>query len=189
MTSVADPARRRATYDDLLAVPEPLIAEILDGELVTQSRPAASHARAGSRLSGALGPFDREKGGPGGWVILYEPELHLGGDVLVPDLAGWRRARMPRVPLEASAFELSHDWVCEILSPRTAARDRIQKPAIYARENVGHMWLLDPALRTLEVFALDGATYRLAAGWRGDTVVRAAPFDAMELDLAELWAE
>jgi hypothetical protein len=112
---MADPAKRRATYEDLLAVPEHLVAEILNGELVTQPRPAAPHAHATSSLGGELyGPFTRGKGGPGGWVILFEPELHLQGHVLVPDLAGWRRERMPEVP-DTAAIELAPDWICEIL--------------------------------------------------------------------------
>ena len=111
------PAKRRATYDDLLAVPDTLVAEILDGNLVTHPRPAAPHARTASRLGMDLGsPFDRGRGGPGGWIILYEPELHLHADVVVPDLAGWRRERMPEMPV-GPAFELAPDWACEVLSP------------------------------------------------------------------------
>src|SRR5690606_2707049 len=96
---VATSMKRRATYDDLRDVPAHLVAEIIAGELVTSPRPAARHARASSRLGGCLdGPFDRGDGGPGGWIILDEPELHLHGDILVPDLAGWRRERMPKLP-------------------------------------------------------------------------------------------
>jgi Uma2 family endonuclease len=126
---MSDPAGRRATYDDLLAVPDGLVAEIIHGVLITQLRPAAPHALATSRLGIKLGgPFDLGNGGPGGWWILDEPELHLrGGHVLVPDLAGWRRERMPRLPIETAAFELPPDWVCEVLSPRTAATDRADK--------------------------------------------------------------
>jgi Uma2 family endonuclease len=187
---MGDAAKRHATYDDLLAVPEPLIGEILNGELVTQPRPATRHARASSRLGGALdGPFDRGKGGPGGWVILYEPELHLSADVVVPDFAGWRRERMPRIPLDAAALDLAPDWVGEILSPRTAVRDRTQKPVIYAREGVRHLWLLDPGLQTLETFTLAGAAYQVGPAWHGSAAVRAVPFEAIELDLGELWAE
>jgi Uma2 family endonuclease len=184
------PAKRRATYEDLLAAPENVIAEILDGELVTQPRPAAPHARATSRLGGALdGPFDRGKGGPGGWVILDEPELHLGGDVIVPDLAGWRRERMPQLPMDAAFFELAPDWICEVLSPRTAVRDRTQKLAIYARERVTHVWIVDPRLRTLEVLRLEGDVYEHVDAWRDDAVVRAPPFEAIELELGALWAD
>ena len=125
---MGEPAKRRATYEELLAVPEPLVAEIIHGVLITHPRPGAPHARAASRLGIDVGgPFDRGKGGPGGWVILDEPELHRHGDVLVPDLAGWRRERMPEIP-SAAAFELPPDWACEVLSPSTAAVDRADKP-------------------------------------------------------------
>src|SRR5437762_2790090 len=147
---MGEAAKRRATYEDLLRVPRHLIAEIIDGALVTQPRPASRHALAASVLGVELGaPFHRGRGGPGGWILLDEPELHLHVDVLVPDLAGWRRERMPAVP-DAPAFELAPDWVCEVLSPSTAAIDRAEKMPIYGRERVGHLWLIDPAARTLE---------------------------------------
>ncbi len=188
---MGDPAKRRATYEDLRAVPEHLVAEIIHGTLVTQPRAAAPHARAATRLGSELdGPFDRGKGGPGGWIILDEPELHLhGGHVLVPDLAGWRRERMPRLPVDAMGFELAPDWVCEVLSPSTAATDRADKMPIFAAEHVGHAWLVDPLLRTLEVHRLDGATYRVIGVWRDSAVIRAEPFDAVDLELAALWAD
>jgi Uma2 family endonuclease len=188
MGSMADPAKRHATYEDLLAVPDTLVAEIIHGTLVTHPRPAAPHARAASRLGIDLGgPFDRGKGGPGGWIILDEPELHLHGDILVPDLAGWRRERMPELP-HAPAFELPPDWACEVLSASTAAIDRADKLPVYAREKVPWVWLVDPILHTLEVHRLDGATYRTVGTWRDDANVRAEPFDAIELELASLWA-
>jgi Uma2 family endonuclease len=186
---MADPAKRRATYEDLLAVPEHFVAEILNGELVTHPRPAAPHAHAASNLGGELyGPFTRGKGGPGGWVILDEPELHQQGHVLVPDLAGWRRERMPEVP-ETAAIELVPDWVCEILSPSTAAVDRADKMPIYAELGVSYVWLLDPLTCTLEVYQLDAQRYTVLGTWRGKAVVRAAPFDAIELELGALWAK
>jgi Uma2 family endonuclease len=185
---MADPAKRRATYEDLLAVPAPLVAELINGELYTHPRPASPHARAASRLGIEVGgPFDRGKGGPGGWVILDEPELHLDGDVLVPDLGGWRRERMPEMP-HTSAFELAPDWACEILSPSTAALDRTDKMSVYAREQVRHVWLVDPVIATLEVYRLlDRKTYEAIGAWRGDLKVRAEPFDAIELELAAIW--
>jgi Uma2 family endonuclease len=185
---MGEPAKRRATYEDLLAVPKHLVAEIIDGNLVTQPRPASRHARAATSLSGELhGPFDRGKGGPGGWIILHEPELHLHGDILVPDLAGWRRTRMPELP-DAAAFELAPDWVCEVLSPSTAATDRAEKMPIYARERVAHLWLVDPIARTLEALVLDGARWSLLGTWRDDAKVRVEPFEAFELELGGLWA-
>lgn len=189
-TSVGAPAKRRATYEDLLAVPEPMIAEIINGVLHTQPRPASAHARAASRLGGELmGPFDRGRGGPGGWIILDEPELHLRGEVLVPDLAGWRRSRMPEMP-HTPAFELAPDWVCEVLSASTAATDRAEKMPIYATEKVVHVWLVDPIAKTLEVFCLgDERRWVVLGTWREEALVRAAPFDAIELELGALWAK
>ena len=182
-----DRHRRKATYDDLLKVPDHLVAEILDGELFTSPRPAPRHADASSGLGGALrGPFDRGPGGPGGWRILDEPELHLGDDVVVPDLAGWRRERLPRLP-EAAFLALAPDWVCEVLSPSTAAIDRVKKLTIYAREAVGHAWLVDPIAQTLEMLRLEGGRWTIASTWAGTAVVRAEPFDAIELDLTWLW--
>jgi Uma2 family endonuclease len=188
MSAMGIPAKRRATYEDLVAVPSRLVAEILDGSLMTRPRPSAPHASAASGLGGELwGPFHKGRGGPGGWVILDEPELHLAADVIVPDLAGWRRARMPQIP-DTAAFDLAPDWVCEILSPSTEAIDRADKMPIYAREAVSHVWLVDPIARTLEVFRLDDRAWRLVATWRDDVVVRAEPFDAIELELGTLWA-
>jgi Uma2 family endonuclease len=186
-----NPAQRRATYDDLLKVPDILVAEILDGELVTSPRPAFPHARATSVLRGVLDPFDRRIGGPGelgGWWILFEPELHFGADVLVPDLAGWRRERMPVLPNEAYV-ELAPDWVCEVVSPSTAHVDRVRKVPIYAREGVGHLWLVDPLQQTLEVFRLEGRHWVLMSTHGGAEIVRAAPFEALELDMGRWWLE
>ena len=165
-----------------------MMAEIIHGELVTRPRPASPHALASSVLGSELiTPFHRGRGGPGGWVILDEPELHLGGHVLVPDLAGWRRQRMPEIPTTA-AFELVPDWICEVLSPVTAAVDRADKIPIYAGLGASYVWLVDPLTQTLEVYRLEGQRYLVLGTWRGDAVVRADPFDAIELELAALWA-
>jgi Uma2 family endonuclease len=180
--------RTASVYEQFLAVPRHLVAEIIQGVLVTQPRPAARHAHAASVLEIDLGgAFHRGRGGPGGWVILMEPELHLGQDILVPDLAGWRRARMPEPP-DAPAFELAPDWVCEVVSPSTAALDRVEKLPIYARESVGHASLVDPIARTLEVFKRDGQHWVLLGTYRDQACVRAEPFDAFELELGALWA-
>jgi Uma2 family endonuclease len=181
-------AKRRATYEDVIAAPEHMITEIVDGELVTQPRPAFPHARAAATVGGELhGPFDRGRGGPGGWIILYEPELHLHGDVLVPDLAGWRRERMPEMP-DCSASELAPDWLCEVLSQSTAGTDRVRKMPVYAREGVRHVWLVDPSAQTLEAYRLEDARWVQVGAWMGDARVRAEPFEAFELELAALWA-
>jgi Uma2 family endonuclease len=187
---MGDAAKRRATYEDLLAVPPHVVGEIIRGVLYTQARPRTRHARSASRLGGLLdGPFDRGVGGPGGWLILDEPELHLGPepDIVVPDLAGWRRARMPELP-DAAHLELAPDWACEVLSPSTEDIDRAEKVPIYARERVGHVWLVDPLVRTLEVLRLDGASYRIVTTVRGDSRVHAEPFESVELELGLLWA-
>lgn len=186
---MALPQKRRATYDDLLAVPDTLVAEIIDGELITSPRPAARHTRTSSRLGIHLGgPFDSGIGGPGGWVILDEPELHLGGDVIVPDLAGWRRERMPKIP-NTAAFDLAPDWVCEVLSPSTEPVDRANKMPIYAREGILHAWLINPTGRTLEAYHLRDGAWTLLATYKGDVRARIEPFDAIEIDLSVLWAD
>jgi Uma2 family endonuclease len=178
----------RATLADIQALPAHVTGEILDGELYTQGRPASPHAIASSALGEELGgPFKRGRGGPGGWAILDEPELHLAADVLVPDLAGWRRERMPQIP-NVAAFDLAPDWVCEVLSPSTAGKDRGKKLPIYARERVTHVWFVDPEAKTLEVLRLDGESYRVHAVFVGEQKVRAEPFDAIELELSALWA-
>ncbi len=186
---VADP-RRRATYDDLVKVPEHLVAEIIDGELFTSPRPASPHARAASAVgSDIFGLFDRPPGGadePGGWWILYEPELHLGADIIVPDLSGWRRDRMPVLP-NVAAFVQAPDWACEVVSPSTGAIDRGRKMRVYAREQVGHLWLVDPILRTLEVYRLEGERWVVAGTHGGEERVRAEPFETIELDLSRWW--
>jgi Uma2 family endonuclease len=185
----ADRQRRPATYDDLRQVPAHLVAEILDGDLYASPRPSPRHANASSALGGELRrPFHAGRGGPGGWYILDEPELHLERDVVVPDLAGWRRERLPRLPDEAF-FSLAPDWVCEVISPSTAAMDRVKKLTIYARESVVHVWLVDPLARTLEVLRLESQRWVIAATWAGYDVLRAEPFAAIELDLALLWDE
>ena len=181
------PTDRPATYDDLMEVPDIMVAEIVNGELHASPRPAPRHAQAGARLGVRIGgPFDDGLGGPGGWRILYEPELHLGRDVLVPDWAGWRRHRMPRLP-ETAYFALAPDWICEIVSPSTASLDRVKKLTVYAREQVSHAWLIDPIARTLEVFGLTGARWTILATHAGAEVVRAEPFAEVGLDLNALW--
>ena len=179
----------RATYEDLLKVPENKVAEIVDGELYVSPRPAVPHAVVASVLGVDLGgPFDQGRGGPGGWGILYEPELHLGEDVLVPDLAGWRRQRLPAFP-KAAFLTLAPDWVCEILSPSTERLDRARKLGIYARESVANAWLVNPETRTLEVYRRSEDRWLLLATHASDALVRAEPFDAIELDLLPLWGE
>ncbi len=185
---MAEPAPRLARYEDLLDLPEHWVGEILGGQLHSHPRPAPRHARAYSALTGKLwGPFDEGFGGPGGWWILDEPEIHLGPDILVPDLAGWRRERLPALP-DSAWFELAPDWVCEILSPSTARIDRAVKMPIYAREGVAHLWLVDPDARTLEVYRLEEGHWLLLATLQEQDPVQQPPFEALSFPLGSLWA-
>jgi Uma2 family endonuclease len=199
MSAAAKKPPIRATYADLEAVPPNRVAELIGGVLHVMPRPAPRHARASSSLGVELGgPFDKGQGGPGGWWIFDEPELHFPDpapaepddiEALVPDLAGWRRERMPRLPVTAY-FELAPDWICEVLSPSTEEIDRSEKMPIYLREGVKHAWLIDPIARTLAVYRNN-----LRRRWskpeihRDAARVRAPPFDAIELDLSALWSD
>ena len=183
------PTARAATYDDLLQVPENLVAEIIHGQLITHPRPAPRHAWASSSLGGALvSPFDKGRGGPGGWWILDAPEWHPGPHVLVPDLAGWRRERLPSLP-DTAWFELAPDWICEVLSPSTARTDRAEKLPIYAAAGVLHAWLIDPDLCALEALEnLDGRWLLLEVS-ENDQASQLPPFDAISFPLNALWAD
>jgi Uma2 family endonuclease len=181
--------RRPATYQDVLDAPPHMVAELIRGALHLHPRPAPAHVVAGSSLGDELvSPFQKGRGGPGGWWILDEPELHLGPDVLVPDLAGWRRARMPALPGTAW-FELAPDWVCEVLSPGTRRLDLTEKRELYAGAGVGHLWLVDPLARTLEAFALRDGAWLLLAALGEDAEVRVPPFEAAGFPLAALWPD
>ncbi|MGQ0504402.1 MAG: Uma2 family endonuclease [Myxococcaceae bacterium] len=183
------PAKSPATYEDLKRVPENLVGEIVAGELWTSPRPALGHAHSASVLGGELlGPFGRGKGGPGGWWILDEPEIHLTNDVVVPDLAGWRRERLAKTPAPDEPFmSLVPDWVCEVLSPSTARLDRVLKNHIYARDGVGHLWFIDPVGKTLEIFRLSEGKWLEVGAFSDEKTIRAEPFEAIELELAALW--
>ena len=185
------PAVRRATYQDVLDAPANTIAEVVYGTLHTQPRPAYRHSIATSNLGvvigGRFGFGDDD--GPGEWVIIDEPELHLGAepDILVPDLAGWHRERIADLPLDRPWTAVAPDWLCEVLSPSTQRLDRAEKMEIYLREQVRHVWLVDPLARTLEVYRHGGDLWHRSAVHHGDATVRAEPFDAMELPLRWLW--
>ena len=185
---------RPATYADLEAAPDHLVAELIGGELILSPRPAPPHVVATSVIAthtiaafqiGGRGPGGA---GPGGWWIMFEPELHFGPplEVVVPDIAGWRRERMPRPP-DTAAFELAPDWICEVLSPSTAGTDRVRKMATYAREGVAHLWLVDPLAHTLEVYRLEGDRWIVASTHAGDVAARAEPFDAVPMDMSQWW--
>ncbi len=184
-----EPASKRATYQDVLDAPEHMVAEVLDGVLYTHPRPAGPHTEAASVLGMELGrAFHRGRGGPGGWIILDEPELHLDEDILVPDLAGWRRERLPSVPATAY-IELAPDWVCEVLSKRTALLDRKRKLPIYARKGVSHLWFVDPVARVLETYRLEAGNYVFDGAYGEHDRARIEPFAAIELELAALWPD
>lgn len=191
---MGEAALKRTAYEQILDAPDTVIAEIIAGEPMFSPRPSSPHAWTAQIASAdTVDAFGRRRGGqgPGGWWILPEPEIHLGAvdptdDVLVPDLAGWKLERMP-VLLDVAAFTLAPDWVCEIISPSTARVDRVHKPTIYARAGVLHLWLADPAARTLEVYELRSGLYVRLQAFAGDVRVRAAPFDAVELDIGGWW--
>ena len=184
--------KHEATYADLEALPEHLVGQLIEGVLIGMPRPSVGHAAVTSNLGNDLGsPFGRGRGGPGGWWFLDEPELHFGKNVLVPDLAAWRKERMPTLPPATTPFiSLAPDWVCEVLSPRTASYDRIQKRRIYAHEKVGFLWYVEPVERILTAYRHDGTEFREIGTWGGeeDDRVRVPPFDAIELELKGLWA-
>jgi Uma2 family endonuclease len=187
---------RRATYADLEAVPEGKVAELINGQLYVFPRPAPRHLNAEMGLGAALrGPFQDDEGGPGGWWILQEPEVHFpepaepgGKQVVDPDVAGWRVERMPELP-ETAYFAIPPDWVSEVLSPSTEDYDRAAKMPLYAHNGVPHAWLVDPIARTLEVYVLDQhRRWKEPTIYRGDARVRVVPFEAVELNLAKFWA-
>lgn len=179
--------KRGATYDDVVAAPPDRIAETVGGDLYLSPRPTLRHANATSVLAADLSEaFHRGRRGPGGWWIWFEPELHLAGDVLVPDIAGWRRERLAAVP-EGVGIELVPDWICEVLSPATERFDRDEKMPRYAAAGARHGWLLDPPRRRLEIFAAVSGSWALLESYEGNASVSAPPFEAAIIELAPLW--
>lgn len=180
---------RPATYQDVLNAPAHMVAELVNGALHLQPRPAARHGLASSVLGGELsGPFHRGRDGPGGWWIIDEPELHLGDDVLVPDIAGWRRERMPEFP-DTAAIDLAPDWVCEVLSPGTRQFDLTEKRSLYGQQGVEYLWFVDPIARTLEAFVNRNGDWTLITALKDDEAVSVPPFDAIEFPLSALWPD
>ena len=180
---------RQATYQDVLDAPPHMVAEVVAGTLHTQPRPAKRHAWASSGLGMKIGPpFNFGDGGPGGWVILFEPELHLGEDIVVPDIAGWRRQTMSE-GMEGAYFTQAPDWICEVLSPSTRQFDKGEKRAVYARERVSRLWFLDPDAQTLEAFELRSGLWVLLTTLVGNASVSLPPFDAVSFPLSALWPE
>ncbi len=181
--------RPDSVYEAFLNLPENIVGEILNGELHTQPRPAPKHALAASYLGGDLvGPYGKGRGGPGGWWIIDEPEIHLGQDILVPDLAGWQKARMPRLP-ETAFFSLPPDWVCEVMSRQTARKDRITKMPLYAGYGVQYIWLVDPLIKTLEAYRLENQYWKLIGTFAESDRASVEPFGETAIDLSLLWEE
>jgi Uma2 family endonuclease len=189
MSRARQPIRQPTLYEALEALPDGLIGEILAGQLHAQPRPSGRHALTASNLQTELGPpFGKGRGGPGGWWIIVEPELHFVRDqeVAVPDLAGWRKTRLPQIP-EGHRFEVVPDWICEVLSPSTASKDREIKLPLYAHYGVAHAWLVDPIRRTLEAYGLEGGAWRQLLEAAGNEIVATAPFESVKLALSDLW--
>lgn len=185
-----EPLAKLATYGDLLALPEDVRAEVLAGDIVVQPSPLPGHNRIARSLSRFIGgPFDDDegRGGPGGWWIIPDVDVQLGAhDIVRPDMAGWRRDRL-RSPWDLRPIDVVPDWVCEILSPSNASHDRVRKAALYAKSALAFLWLIDPAARVLEAFALrDEAWLRLGA-WTDGDIASIAPFEAIELDVGRLF--
>ena len=187
---MAEPAKKKASYDDLYRIPDNMIGEIINGELIATPRPSVLHSFASSCLGGELIPpyHHGRGGGPGGWVILDEPEIRFGEDILVPDLAGWRKARFSS-PKQTNSLLVTPDWVCEVLSPGTVRIDKMGKMPIYARHGVPYLWLVDPAAKTLNVFRLKNGEWVVAGLYVENAVVRAEPFQEIEIDLNILWLD
>lgn len=181
--------KKPATYDDVLRLPEGMNGEIVDGELFASPRPRMDHGHVASVLIGDLfGPFSRGKGGPGGWWIIIEPELHFGANVVIPDLAGWRRERLPKMP-NVPFMEMAPDWICEITSRSTASFDRVRKLPVYLRAGVTYAWLVDPSSRIIEALRRETDRWALIGNYPGDAPARIEPFEAHELDLQMLWLD
>jgi Uma2 family endonuclease len=179
--------KENAGYGDLVAAPEDKIAELVEGSLYLSPQPAIRHVNATSVLGGYLNPaFQRGSGGPGGWWIFLEPELHLSGNVLVPDLAGWRRQRMPDPP-DGVGVTVAPDWLCEAVSPSTERFDRIVKLPHYAAAGVAYLWILDPSARTLEVYRRADREWIPLEQYAGETLVSAPPFEAITIELGTVW--
>ncbi|MCB2263362.1 MAG: Uma2 family endonuclease [Candidatus Thiosymbion ectosymbiont of Robbea hypermnestra] len=183
------PQRKPTLYESLEALPEGLTGEILNGQLYAHPRPSLSHINVGSALGGKLhNPFQNGNGGPGGWWIFDEPEIHFVRDleVAVPDLAGLRRERMPYLP-EGHRLEVVPDWICEILSPSTASSDREVKMPLYAHYGVPCVWLIHPLERTLEAYRLEAGAWVEIGRFTDTDQAAIPPFEAIRLDLAALW--
>ncbi|MBK9953013.1 MAG: Uma2 family endonuclease [Candidatus Competibacteraceae bacterium] len=181
-------ALKFATYEDLFDLPENLVGEIIHGQLITQPRPAPKHIVASSALGEELvSPFQKDgeavQAAGGFWMsrncilarIFWCPIWPAGGGNVCP-------------PCRIRPFTLPPDWVCGVLSPGTARIDRADKMPIYAEYGVSFLWLIDPALHTLEAFVLRDGHWSLEHVYQENDEVRAVPFDAVAFSLAGLWS-
>lgn len=183
-----DPAEKRATYEDLLALPEGTRAELMGGEIVVLPAPMPRHLRTQRALGRWIGgPFDDDDGfgGPGGWWLIPECDVRLAEDVVRPDLAGWRRARLPEP--DVRPIEVVPDWICEVLSPTSAAYDRVTKRRLYGATGVAFYWIVDPEARTLEAYRLEGERWVEVGSYDEHDVARIPPFEAIEIPIARLF--
>lgn len=186
---MTEPARTIAIYADLQSLPDTMIGEIINGELIATPRPSRRHADAASSLSGEIvPPYKFGRGGPGGWIILVEPEIGLGDNIIVPDLAGWKRERFPYSE-DHNWISAVPDWICEIISPSTAGIDRVKKMGLYAQHGVPYYWIIDPLGRTLEVFENGLGKWSLVGTYADGDLVKAPPFHECEIDLKHLWQD
>jgi Uma2 family endonuclease len=186
---MTETAFKKITYEDLYTIPENMIGEIIDGGLYAMPRPSFRHSNVVSGITDEIkSPFQKGRGGPGGWIILYEPEICLGENILVPDLAGWKKERLSKPP-EENYTTIVPDWICEVLSPGTVRIDRIRKMPIYAEFGVRHIWLIDPIAKTFEVYRLEAGRWMLLSTHGENDRVRAEPFQEIEIALEYLWWE
>ncbi len=187
---MAEPARKRATLEDLEAVPAHLAAELIQGVLYTMARPKLRHQNAGTLLAGEInGPFQRGRGGPGGWWIIIEPGIAIPAlDVaeLSPDIAGWRRERLPILPEER--VTVVPDWVCEVLSPTTRRHDQRIKRPLYAQAGVPWMWVVDVDARTVVISRNEAGKWLELAIFGDEDTMRAEPFESHPIELRDLWS-
>jgi Uma2 family endonuclease len=180
--------KKKTAYEKWQELPENVVGEIIAGDLHVSPRPTPKHSNSASGVVDQIrSPFHHGKGGPGGWIILFEPEVHLDNNITVPDIAGWKRQRMPKIP-DAAFFSMAPDWICEVLSPSTAILDRAKKMPLYAQQGVKHFWLVDPIALTLEVYQNDHFRWSLLHTYAENEKIHAVPFDAIEIDLSALWS-
>ena len=183
-----DVARKIPTLADLDALPPDVKGEIIEGVLYTMTRPRGRHQLAATLVGEDLsGPFNRGRGGPGGWWILVEPGIELPGTPeIAPDLAGWTRDRLAALP-EDEPIRVVPDWVCEILSPTTRRHDLLVKKPYYAKVGVRHHWIVDRLERTLTAYRLEGGLWLELGMFSEETDARVEPFAAVSLDISSWW--